>query len=245
MRQLTLLAAAAAAYTLAAWMVAPGFYDGLAPLAYHFTCPPPQAGDKTKPGSGHLDIKVVNGVSDANSVLTNDVFSSGLGPQLEPQAVIGFLPGAFAVDGKTTISVDITPLDTCPQPAGIKFVTNVYQIKASAPLIQPANLLLRYSNLEPDPENVYFAEDSNGPWTGIGHTQQAQVYTIVTTTRSFGYFAGGYKSSSGPPGSPRIGGGQLLPIIVAILIIIVVLAGLPLAILRRRRGSAEVEGDDH
>jgi hypothetical protein len=31
-----------------------------------------------------------------------------------------------------------------------------------------------------------------------------------------------------------VGGGQLLPIIVAVLIIVVVLAGLPLAVVRRR-----------
>lgn len=215
-------------------MVAPGFYDGIGPpAAYNFTCPPPQAGANTKPSSGHLDIKVINGVSDANSAFTND-----------GQVVIGFLPGAFAPEGKTTISVDITPLDTCPQPPGIKFVTNVYHVTASAQLIQPANLVLRYSNLEPDPDDVYYATDPNGTWTAIGHQQQAQLYTIVTTTRSFGYFGAAYRSSSGPAGSPRIGGGQLVPIIVAGLIIIVVLAGLPLAILRRRQSAGEDADDE-
>ena len=41
------------------------------------------------------------------------------------------------------------------------------------------------------------------------------------------------------------GGSQTLPIIVAVLIVLVVLAGIPLAVLRRRqsRGEAEEEGD--
>jgi hypothetical protein len=220
---------------VAAWMVAPGFYDGFGPVQpYNWTCPPPQAGANLKPSSGHLDIKVIGGVSDANSAFSND-----------GQVVIGFLPGAFDSTGKTTISVDVTPLPTCPQPAGIRFVTNVYQITASAPLVKSANLVLRYSNLEPAPTDVYFASDPAGPWKSIGAAQQAQPFTIVTTTKLFGYFAAGYASASSPPGAVSVGGGQTLPIVVAVLIGLVVLAGIPLAILRRRQshGEAEEEGD--
>jgi hypothetical protein len=43
-------------------------------------------------------IKVINGVSDANSAFTDD-----------GQVVIGFLPGAFDVTGKTSVTVDIKP----------------------------------------------------------------------------------------------------------------------------------------
>jgi len=234
-RRAALLAAAVATYVVAAWMVAPGFYDGFGPpQPYNWTCPPPQAGANLKPSSGHLDIKVIGGVSDANSAFSND-----------GQVVIGFLPGAFDSTGKTTISVDVTPLPTCPQPAGIRFVTNVYQITASAPLVKSANLLLRYSNLEPAPTDVYFASDPAGPWKSIGAAQQAQPFTIVTTTKLFGYFAAGYASASPPPGAVSVGGGQMLPIVVAVLIGLVVLAGIPLAILRRRQshGEAEEEGD--
>ena len=235
MRRAALLAVAVTAYMVAAWMVAPGFYDGFGPVQpYNWTCPPPQAGANLKPSSGHLDIKVIGGVSDANSAFSND-----------GQVVIGFLPGAFDSTGKTTISVDVTPLPTCPQPAGIRFVTNVYQITASAPLVKSANLLLRYSNLEPAPTDVYFASDPAGPWKSIGAAQQAQPFTIVTTTKLFGYFAAGYASASPPPGAVSVGGGQMLPIVVAVLIGLVVLAGIPLAILRRRQshGEAEEEGD--
>jgi hypothetical protein len=226
-----LLAAAVVSYMVAAWMVAPGFYDGFGPVQpYNWTCPPPQAGANIKPSAGHLVIKVIGGVSDANSAFTDD-----------GQLVIGFLPGAFDSTGKSTISVDITPLPTCTPPAGIRFVTNLYQITASAPLVKAANLVLRFSNLEPAPTDVYYATDAAGPWKSIGAAQQAQPFTIDTSTRSFGYFAAGYASASPPPGAVSVGGGQTLPIIVAVLIVLVVLAGIPLAILRRRQSQGEVE----
>jgi len=73
LRRAALLALAATVYALAAWMVAPGFYDGFGPpQQYNWTCPPPQAGANLKPSSGHLSIKVVRGVSDANSAFTDD-----------------------------------------------------------------------------------------------------------------------------------------------------------------------------
>ena len=232
MRRVALLAAAVTTYVLAAWMVAPGFYDGFGPpQPYNWTCPPPQAGANTKPGPGHVDIKVIGGINDAGSAFDRD-----------GQIVIGFLPGAFDSTGKAVISVDVTPLPTCSEPPGIRFVTNVYQITASAPLVKTANLVLRYSNLEPAPSDVYFASDPGGPWKGLGIAQQAQVFTVVTSTKQFGYFAAGYPSASPPPGTPTVGGGgQTLPIIVAVLIVLVVLAGIPLAILRRRQSHGEVE----
>jgi hypothetical protein len=224
-----------ATYVVAAWMVAPGFYDGFGPpQPYNWTCPPPQAGSNLKPSAGHLDIKVIGGVSDANSVY----------PNKDGQIGILFLPGALDATGKTTISVDITPLPTCPQPPGIRFVTNVYQITASAPLVKPANLVLVYTNLEPAPTDVYFATDPAGPWKSIGAAQQAAPFTIDTSTRSFGYFAAGYPSASPPPGAVSVGGGQVLPIVVAVLIGLVVLAGVPLAILRRRQSRGEVEEEE-
>jgi len=234
-KKLALMAAAAIIYVFAAWMVAPGFYDGFGPpQPYNWTCPPPQAGANIKPGPGHVTIKVIGGKSDANSAFTND-----------GQIVIGFLPDAFDATGKSSISVDIKPLDTCPQPTGIKFVTNVYLITADAPLKKSSNLVLRYSTLEPDPSDVYQAPDPNGPWKSIGKNQQAQPFTVDTSTSSLGYFAAGYPAASPPPAAIRVGGGQLLPIIVAALIVVVVLAGLPLAVLRRRRspGGSEEEDD--
>jgi len=233
LRRVALLATATAAYLIAAWMVAPGFFDGFVPPEpYHFTCPPPQAGLNQKPSSGHADIPVVGGVSDAYSAFTGD-----------GQAVIGFLPGAFDATGKSVISVDVTPLPSCPQPAGIKFVTNAYNITATAPLVKPSSLVLRYSNLLPDPSDVFSAGSPDGPWTGHPRNPEAQMWTAEIRTTSLGYFAAGYRPTSPAPGTLRVGGSQLLPIVVAALIVLVVLAGVPLAVLRRRRSSDEGEDE--
>jgi hypothetical protein len=220
---------------LAAWMVAPGFYDGFGPQQpYNWTCPPPQAGANIKPKSGNVVIKVVGGKSDASSAFTDD-----------GQIVLGFLPGVFDVTGKSNVSVDITPLPTCPQPPGLRFVTNIYQVTASANLLMAANIRLVYSNLEAPPDNIYRSDDPSGTWVSIGHSSQAAPFTIDTKTDKLGYFAAGYNAAATPPpGAVTVGGGQVLPIIVAILIAVVVLAGLPLALVRRRRAAGEPGEDE-
>ena len=241
MKRAALLAAAVITYMVAAWMVAPGFYDGFGPQQpYNWTCPPPQAGANQKPSSGHADIKVIGGVSDAGSAFTNDA-----------QIVVGFLPGAFDATGKTSISVDITPVPTCPpngSPAagapGIRFVTNVYHVVASAPLVKRASVVMVYSNLEPAPTAIYQADDPAGPWKSIGAARDAMPFTITTTSPSLGYFAAGYPQTSAVSGALRVGGGQVLPIVVAILIALVLLAGIPLAMLRRRRGRGEAQEEE-
>jgi hypothetical protein len=236
-----LLAAAAAVYLVAAWSVAPGFYDGFAPQQpYNFVCPPPIAGANLAPTSGHLVIKVIGGVSDANSAFTDD-----------GQVVIGFLPGAFDVTGKTQVTVDIKPVSPCPTPNGLKFSTNAYDITADAPLVKQSDkskwptLVMRYSNLEPDPSYVYHADNPSGPWTNIGANSQAQPYTIDVKTDELGYFAAGYPSgaiSKGGAGGSSI---QILPVTIAILIVLVLVGGVPLTIIRRRQaGGGKPEGDD-
>jgi hypothetical protein len=231
-----LMAAAVVLYVMSAWAVAPGFYDGFKPQSpYNFVCPPIHIANNQPPASGHLDIAIVNGASDADSAFTTD-----------NQVVIGFLPGSFDVTGKTGVSVEITPVSPCPKVPQYHFATNVYDITATAPLIKSANLVMSFSDLVPAPSDVYFATDPNGPWTSIGAAQQSQPYTIDTSAKQLGYFAAGYPSNvTPPPGSVTIGGGQLLPIAVAVLIVGVVLAGIPLAIIRRRQsGTTEEEDDD-
>jgi hypothetical protein len=230
-----LLAAAAAAYVVAAWLVAPGFYDGISPSQpYNFVCPPvvPGADSGVKPSSGHLEIKVINGVSDANSAYTSDA-----------QVVIGFLPGAFDVTGKSKVSVDITPVSPCPEPSGLHFVTNTYLISADAPLVKGANLVMVYSNLQLDPSYVYHAASPDGPWSNLGSSPQAQFWTIQpgSPPRELGYFAAGYPSSAiSQNGS---GSTQLLPVAVALLIVAVLVAGIPLAAIRRRLAAAGVDDE--
>jgi hypothetical protein len=135
-------------------------------------------------------------------------------------------------------------LDKCSNPKGITFVTNIYRITADAPLKKKSNVTLLFSNLKPHPDNIYRADDPNGPWTPISGSQQGQPYTIFGSTDKLGYFAAGYVASSPPAGVVTVGGGQTLPIIVAVLIVIVVLAGLPLAVMRRRQSSAGTAGDE-
>ena len=237
MRRGALFGAVAIAYLLAAWMVAPGFYDGFAPpQPYNFVCPPPQAGQNGRPGSGHLEIKVIGGVSDANSAFTDD-----------GQVVVGFIPGAFDSTGKTTIPVDINPVSPCPKTEGLVFVTNTYLIAAGAPLVKKANLVFRYSDVVPAPSHIYHATSADGPWTSTGGADSAP-FTLQTTFSEFGYFAAGYPSDSRPAAGVRIGGGQLLPIAVAVLIVAHLVAGIPLAITRCRRAGPEVhepvDGDE-
>jgi hypothetical protein len=238
-RRLYALALAALVYLVAAWSVAPGFYDGFAPQQpYNFVCPPPIAGANQAPTSGHLVIKVIGGVSDANSAFTDD-----------GQVVIGFLPGVFDVSGKSQITVDIKPVSPCPNVSGLHFVTNTYQITADAPLAGTSDkskwptLVLRFSNLVPGPSVVYRAQSLAGPWTSLGANSQAQAYTINTKTNQLGYFAAGYPAAAV---SNTNGGSsaQLLPVIIAILIIVVLAGGIPLAIIRRRRAGGDIDDDD-
>jgi hypothetical protein len=226
-----LLAAASAAYVVAAWLVAPGFYDGFAPQPYNWTSPPPQAvSGNIPPRSGHLVIKVIDGVSDANSAFTED-----------GQVVIGFLPGAFDTTGKTAITVDIKPESTFPTPTGLHFATNVYLIIADARLVKDANLVLRYSDLVPAPSNVYLAADANAQWKSIGGADTG-TFAIQTATSQLGYFAAGYPANATNRTSSSAS--QLLPIAVAILILGVVVAGVPLAVVRQRRSTGESDEDE-
>jgi hypothetical protein len=221
-------------------MVAPGFYDGIGPaLQYNWVCPPAVAGANTgiAPVSAHTDIKVTNGASEADSVYTVD----GTSQNLSMQIVLGFLPGAFDATGATSISVDIKPVQPCPSSPGLHFATNTYLVSATAPLIKPANLVLEYSSLVPAPSFVYRADNVDGPWVSIGGNE-GQPLTIQTTTSSLGYLAAGYPANAVSPG----GSSQLLPIAVAVLIVGVLVAGIPLAIARRRQagGGEPDEIDD-
>ena len=232
MKRARLLVLAAVAYIVAAWSVAPGFYDGFTPpQPYNFVCPPPQAGANAQPSSGQLHIKVINGSSDPNSAFTDD-----------GQVVIGFLPGAFDTTGKTGVNVTITPVSPCPKPNGLRFVVNTYLISADAPLVKSSNLVMRSSNLAPDPSSVYRAKSLDGPWPRIDVQQQAQLYTVSVQTDQLGYFSAGFPSNAiSPPGSSNQ---QLLPIIVAVLIAAVLLAGVPLTVLRRRQARAGGRRDE-
>lgn len=233
MKRLGLLVSAAVVYVVAAWMVAPGFYDGFTPQQpYNWVCAPPQAGSNQPPSTGHLVIKVVGGISDARSAYTDP----------DTQVVLGFNFGDFDSTGKTEITVDIKPVSPCPKPSGITLATNTYLITADALLVKKASLVMRFSDLIPAPSTVYYATSPDGPWASIGALSQAQPFTIDTTIDKFGYYAAGYPSSAVSPSSG--GSSQLLPIAIAVLIIAVILAGIPLAIIRRRRAPDDGDEED-
>jgi hypothetical protein len=105
-----------------------------------------------------------------------------------------------------------------------------------------ANFVMRYSNLVPAPSFVYEAQDPNGPWQSIGG-QEGQPYTIQATISQPGYFGAGYPANAtNKTSSPT---SQLLPIAVAVLIAGVLIAGIPLAMLRRRAaGRVDEESDE-
>jgi hypothetical protein len=232
-RRLGLLASAAVVYLIAAWMVAPGFYDGFTPqMPYNWVCPPPQAGSNQAPNSGHLVIKVVGGISDASSAYTDP----------DTQVVLGFNFGVFDSTGKTAITVDIKAVSPCPKPSGITFATNTYLVTADAPLVKKASLVMRFSDLIPAPSAVYYATSPDGPWSSIGALSQAQPFTIDTTIDKFGYYAAGYPASAVSHSSP--GSSQVLPIAIAVLILAVIVAGIPLAMIRRRRAPDAGDEDD-
>ena len=236
MRKAALLALGAMLYALAAWAVAPGFYDGVAPQApYRWVSPPPVARTNNQPPlSGSVTVKTgSNGVVDPGTAFTGD-----------GQASLSFVPGSFAASA-SGVTVTVKPVTDFPSAAGIQFQTNVYLIQSTSPLTKEALVTLRYSDLVPAPSDIYFAPESGGSWKKIGSTGQSAPYNISARTTQVGYFAAGFPAGAQKGGSgARIGGGQTLPIITAIAILLVVLAGVPLALLRRRGASDEPPEDE-
>jgi hypothetical protein len=96
----------------------------------------------------------------------------------------------------------------------------------------------------PAPGDLYGYQGS-GPWRKLGSTGSAAPYTISVRSSFLGCYAAGYPANvqSSTQGA-RVGGGQTLPVIVALAILLVVLAGIPLAILRRRGLADEDEEED-
>ena len=228
-----LLGLAAGAYTVAAWSVRPGFYDGFSQQTpYNWVSPPPAlTPGNLPPKSGTCTANVVNGEVEPKSCFTDD-----------GQAILSFVPGAFAppVTG-TSVTVDIKPVDTYPAPQGFGLGTNVYLVSANSKLVKPAVITLRYSDAVQAPGYVYTSESEAGPWRSIGASNVAAPFTVAQRTSTLGYFAGGIPGGHAGGGSTAVvGGGQTLPIIVAGVIVLVILAGIPLALLRRR-GAADGE----
>ena len=233
-RRLALLAAAVVAYVLAAWAVAPGFYDGIAPpQPYRWVSPPPQLRNgNQQPLSGHQAVKVgSDGKVDPGTVFTQD-----------GQAAIAFTPAAFVTPADhSPVALDLKPQPVFPDPGGTHLSTNVYCVTSSSPLAAGQQVLvtLQYSDQLPAPSDVY-GYQGDGPWQKIGSTGTAAPFYISARSGTLGCFAGGYPANARQAAQgPRVSGGQAVPIVVALAILAVVLAGIPLAVLRRRGGEDE------
>ena len=156
------------------------------------------------------------------------------------QASLSFIPGAFVAPADhSAVNFDVTPVRQFPSPTGIHLATNVYCFTGTSPMASRAQVLitLRYSNGVPAPGDIY-GYQGQGPWQRLGSTGSAAPYTISVRANSLGCYAGGYPATAGSAQGARVGGGQTLPIVVALIILLVVLAGIPLAILRRREEPA-------
>jgi hypothetical protein len=228
-RALLLLGLAAGLYVVAAWSVAPGFYDGFGPQApYHWVSPPPQFKNSNQPPQpGHGTAVVAgNGVVNPGSTFTQD-----------GQASISWVPGAFVTPAdRSPVVIDIKPVAGYPDPGNVHLATNVYCFTGSSPVAAGKDVLvtLTFSDQLPAPTDVYQYEN-NGPWRNIGNTGAAAPFSISARATSLGCFAGGYPANAKQTSSGvKVGGGQTLPIVIAVAILVVVLAGIPLAILRRR-----------
>lgn len=223
--RLALAGLAAALYAVLAWGVAPGFYDGTAPQSpYRWISPPPVAQHGNQPPeAGSLNVKPGrNNVMDPGTAFTTD-----------GQASLSFVPGSFDYN-PSGVAIDVKPVAAYPDLGRLRCATNVYLIKATAALVKEALVTLRYSDLIPAPSDIYIAPAEGGSWTKLGSTGQSAPFNISARTAQLGYFAACYPTGSQAASGPRIGGGQTLPILVAIAIVIVILAGVPLAVLRRR-----------
>jgi hypothetical protein len=228
-RALLFLGLVAGLYVAAAWTVAPGFYDGFGPQApYRWVSPPPQFKNANQPPlSGQGTIRVnSSGVVDAGSVFTQD-----------GQASISFTPGAFETPpDRSPVTISIRPVASYPKADNIHLATNVYCVTGSSPVAPGKDVLvtLTFSDQLPAPSSVYEYQGS-GPWNNLGSTGTAAPFSISVRATKLGCFAGGYPANAKQTASGvRVGGGQTLPIVIAVAILAVVLAGIPLALVRRR-----------
>ena len=225
-----MFAAAVALYAVAAWGVRPGFYDGTCPSVsnYLWLVPPPGVKPTRPPAPAHTETNNSRG----------PYFAATSDPNV--QAQLSWVPNAFDAPSTATVSVDVKPVNACPAPSGIRFTTNVYQVSTSARLVKDANLRLVLPGDQPTATTMFRA----GPdcrWQPLSGTSVGICGDISGQIPQAGYFAAGVSANPTRTSAARVGnGGQLLPLIIAAGIVLVLLAGLPLALSRRRpaRGRA-------
>ena len=134
---------AAALYSLAAWAVRPGFYDGPAAPFYAYVSPPPVlALLNVAPTKGSGVVGVGGG-----KVTTHD----------QPIAQAAITIPQRALTGPTPI--EITPYAPPSGTGGVSLTGNVYCITAAADLGGRAGVTLLVPASQPFPSAMYYASD--------------------------------------------------------------------------------------
>ena len=246
MKRLALLAVAAGAYVLAAWITVPGFFDGFAPPSpYNWVSPPPDFRNANRPpSSGSATIRIESGVSQPGSLSTPD-----------SQVTVAFPARSFEIPaGVSSVRLDLRPVATYPDLGGVSPASNVYQISASARLVSPIVVTLRYVQLRSDlPDHVFTAADPAGPWKSIGLVASAVPSTLAASAQSLGYFVAGYPAAGATAGAGQSGaggggggegGGPGLPLVVGIGVVVLLLATIPILLAQRRQGGSKRDAAD-
>lgn len=230
---LVLLALSAAGYTLVAWSVQPGFYDGIggcSPVPYRWMSPPPAlSGGNLKPLSGHVTIRVINGESQGVFAFTDD-----------NQVQVSVPAAGFKVAaGTTSVTIDIEPVSTYPSPSGFTISTNVYKVTATSPLQKEAHVVIQYPDQLAAPSTVYTADEGGTAWRTLppADASASVPCQLGARTTRFGYFAAGYPKPGKSSGFTI--GGAVLPLVAAAAVILVLLSAVPVAILRQRQARQE------
>jgi hypothetical protein len=231
-RAAVLLALAAAGYTLAAWPVQPGFYDGIggcSPVPYRWTSPPPAlSGGNLKPLSGHATARVIGGETQGVFAFTDD-----------NQVQLSVPAAGFTVpSGATVVTISIDPVSTYPDVTDFTVSTNVYRITAGAPLAKEAHIVLQYSDQLAAPSTIYTADDGGSTWRALPPLDSSQPCQLSAKTTKLGLFVAGYPRAATRPSGFTIGG-AVLPIVAAAAVILVLLSAVPIAILRQRQARQE------
>lgn len=240
MRRPALLAAAAAAYVLGAWLAAPGFYDGFAPAQpYHWVSPPPdlRSGNQ-QPSGGRTTIPLQGGAAQAGHLYTGD-----------QQAAVAFPSQSFeAPADRSPVTLQIQPVATYPDLGGIVPAGNVYLVTASARLISPVVITLRYGSQQSGPPSQIFAasEGSSSGWRPLTPVNSALPFTVAGSAQTLGYFVVGFPPAPARPagtgsGSGSAGGGLPLGLVLAVAAGLAMVGSVPLILLRGRARQSEPE----
>ncbi|HYW23684.1 MAG TPA: hypothetical protein VE953_05930 [Terriglobales bacterium] len=238
MKYLAALAVAAVAYVLAAWLVAPGFFDGFAPAApYHWVSPPPDLRNGNQaPSSGRTTIAVQNGASQAGHLYTTD-----------QQASVTYPSQSFAAPpAGAQLLLEIQPVASYPDLGGIGGAGNVYLVSVTTRLISPVVVTLRYGSQQSGPPTAIFAaETPTSPWKSLGSINSAVPYTVSASTTTLGYFVVGFPPApaSTPPPAQAGGGPPVVLIVAVAAAALAVLAGVPFMVARRGAAGPEPAAD--